>query len=78
MTFSQVLTLACPVRQEVFDLVREHPGITMQSLCQLLPHRDRQEVVSAVYSLNGILIHPCVKVYRDSGRGRVNGWGVLR
>lgn len=78
MTFSQVLTPACPVRQEVFDLVREHPGITVQSLCQLLPHRERQEVISAVYSLNGIMIHPCSKVYRDSGRGRVNGWGLLR
>lgn len=78
MTFSQVLSPACPVRQEVFDLVREHPGITMQSLCQLLPHRERQEVISAVYSLNGILIHPCSKVYRDSGKGRVNGWGLLR
>lgn len=78
MTFSQVLTPACPVRQEVFDLVKEHPGITMKGLCQLLPHRDRQEVVSAVYSLNGIMIHPCSKVYRDSGKGRVNGWGLLR
>ena len=64
--------LNSPVRIDVYETIRAHPGITMKEVRELLPQYSRDEVFRAMSVLNGRMIRPSGK------EGTINTWRVVR
>lgn len=64
--------LNSPVRIDVYEVVKAHPGITMKEVRELLPQYGRDEIHKAMFALNGRMIRPSGK------QGTINRWQVVR
>lgn len=64
--------LNSPVRIDVYEVVKAHPGITMKEVRELLPQYGRDEIHKAMFVLNGRMIRPSGKM------GTINKWQVVR
>ena len=64
--------LNSPVRIDVYEAIRTHPGITMKEVRELLPQYSRDEVFRAMSVLNGRMIRP------SGQEGTINRWQVVR
>lgn len=64
--------LNSPVRIDVYEIIRTHPGITMKGVLELLPQYTRDEVFRAMSVLNGRMIRP------SDMEGTINCWRVVR
>lgn len=76
MTYTQVISPAHPERQEIYEVIRNHPGITFAEICAELPHIERRKALSAVATMNEAVIRPCCSVRIGNGK-MVNGYRVI-
>ena len=64
-----------PEHRAVYDVIRDHPGITAREVCEYLPTIPRGQVVGAICALNGDLIRSCDTIRRRGGD--VNLWEAM-